>query len=156
MFRIPRSTPALVISLVALFFAMGGTAFALGQKSAPQPRCQTGAIRGIAVVNGGLNGLENLSSSWTSEPSLFSSAWNCTGGKVLIRKPADFWGVEVQFVGNPATVAIASATVMNVPDVVSVSRGSDGGFYISMGGPDAKNTGALQFQSDVPFTIALL
>jgi len=46
-----RPTPALVISLAALFFALGGTAFAVGSKSAPQARCQTGAVRGIAVVD---------------------------------------------------------------------------------------------------------
>lgn len=156
MHRLPRPSPALMVSLTALFFALGGTAFAIGQKSVPQTRCQTGAIRGIAVVNGGLNGLENLSSSWTSDPSLFTSTWNCTGGQVLIRRPADFWGVEVQFVGNPAQVAVATATVLDRPDVVSVIRGSDGGFYISMGGPDANDEGALQYQNNVPFTIALL
>ena len=47
MHRFPRPSPALFISLLALFFALGGTAFAIGQKSTPQARCQTGAIRAL-------------------------------------------------------------------------------------------------------------
>lgn len=50
--RLPRVSPALVISLVALFFALGGTAFAVGSKElSAQPRCAAGAIRGLAPTH---------------------------------------------------------------------------------------------------------
>jgi hypothetical protein len=61
---LPKPSPTLIASLVALFFALGGTAFAVGAKvTAPQPRCATGAIRGIADVDGeSVDGVGNMSS----------------------------------------------------------------------------------------------
>ena len=46
-----RVSPALVVAGVALLFALGGSAFAIGQRAAaPQQRCQNGAVRALAVV----------------------------------------------------------------------------------------------------------
>jgi hypothetical protein len=156
MHRLPRPTPAFVVALAALFFALGGTAFAVGVKSAPpQPRCTTGAIRAIAVVTGGEIGLDSLPNTYTSDPSLFGYRWNCTGGQIAIRKPVDYPGVELQFSGNPANVAIVSSDALGVPNAGSVKRGADGGFYVTMGGSNVGVPGPWQFQSDVPFTIVL-
>ena len=57
-----RVSPALVVAGVALLFALGGSAFAIGQKAAaPQQRCQNGAVRALAVVTGiPRQGIENL------------------------------------------------------------------------------------------------
>ena len=153
-----RPSPALVISLIALFFALGGTAFAIGEKLAPQARCQTGAVRGIAVVNAGDGGLDlsGLPSTYNDDPSYFGYRWSCTGGDISIRKPHGFNGVEVLFSGNPANIAILQSTNLGVPNAGSVTKGSDGGFYISMGGSNAGVSGPWELQWNVPFVIVLL
>ena len=151
-----RPSPALFISLTALFFALGGTAFAIGQKSVPQARCQTGSVRGLAVVTGGEVGLDSLPSSYQSGNGLFDYTWSCTGGQVLVRKPVDKNGIDVQFPGNPASIAIVSSAATGVPYAGSVSRNADGSFFIAMGGTYQGQPGQFQFQWDVPFTIVLL
>lgn len=155
MHRLPRPSPALLVSLLALFFALGGTAFALGSKITPQPRCATGAIRGIAVVGGKLD-LSSLTSNFSDVPDAFTSRWSCTGGKVLIRKSSSSPGIDVQFVGNPASVAIVSSDASGVPYSGSVSRSSDGSFHVTMGGSNGGAPGPWQYQGNVPFTIVLL
>lgn len=152
--RLPKPTPALVISLVALFFALGGTALAVGAKSAPQPRCAQGAVRGIAVFDKG-GDFTALTNSWSGGGTVLSYAWNCDGGHVLIRKDTEHNGVDVQFAGNPATVAIVQSLSEGVPNGGSISRQPDGSFLVTMGGSNTGVAGPWQFQSNVPFTIVL-
>ena len=47
-----RATPATILSGLALFFALGGSALAVSHAVKPQPRCANGAVRGIASVTG--------------------------------------------------------------------------------------------------------
>ena len=47
-----RARPATVLSCLALFFALGGSALAVSHAVKPQPRCANGAVRGIAAVTG--------------------------------------------------------------------------------------------------------
>ena len=51
--RRPSLSPATAIALIALFFALGGSAFAVGQGiqsvTAAQQRCANGAVRGRRV-----------------------------------------------------------------------------------------------------------
>ena len=156
MHRLPRPSPALLISLLALFFALGGTAFALGSKINPQPRCASGAIRGIAVVGSKVD-LSSLTSSFAEVPDAFVSRWSCTGGKVLIRKSSSTPGIDIQFVGNPAAAAIVSSAASGVPYSGSVSRSSDGSFHVAMGGSNGGGApGPWQFQIGVPFTVVLV
>ena len=159
MHRFPRPSPALLISLTALFFALGGTAFAMGEKVAPpQPRCQTGAVRGIAVVNAGQGGLDlsSLPNTYNDDPSFFGYRWSCTGGDISIRKPYGFNGIEIQFSGNPANIAILQSTNLGIANAGSVTRGSDGGFYITMGGSNTGAVGPWQAQWNIPFVIVLM
>jgi hypothetical protein len=151
-----RFRPSVVISLIALFFALGGTAFAIGEKSVPQSRCQTGAVRGVAVVTGGEVGMDSLPNTYQSDPGLFDYRWSCTGGQVVVRKPVDKNGIDVQFVGNPATVAVVQSVAQGTPNAGSVSRNPDGSFFVSMGGSNTGVPGPWQFQWDVPFTIVLM
>lgn len=156
--RIPRPSPALLISLTALFFALGGTAFAIGQRSVPQARCQTGAVRGIAVVNAGDAGqdLSSLPSTFDDSSSFFGYRWSCTGGDISIRKPRGFNGVEIMFSGNPANIAVLQSTNLGVPDAGSVTKGSDGGFYVAMGGSNTGVPGPWQLQWNVPFVLVVM
>jgi hypothetical protein len=152
-----RPSPALLISLTALFFALGGTAFAVGSKSTPQPRCATGAIRGIAVVTGdSVQGVGNMGSTYSSDPGLFGYRWSCTGGAIQVRQSNRTQGFDIQFVGNPATVAIVSSDAYGQPFSGSVDRTPDGSFHITMGGSNEGVAGPWQYQLNVPFTIVLM
>ena len=66
-----RVSPALVVAGLALLFALGGSAFAIGQRAAvPQQRCQNGAVRAIAVVTGiPGQGIENLPGQLHVQPT---------------------------------------------------------------------------------------
>jgi hypothetical protein len=105
-------TPGTVIALVALFFALGGSAFAVGEHvqsvAAVQQRCANGSVRGVATVTGNpAQGIANLPDTFSSSPSLFSRSFNCTGKAVQVRRAA-FGVYEIRFVGNSAPSAIAS------------------------------------------------
>jgi hypothetical protein len=106
----PRPSPATAIALVALFFALGGSAFAVGERmqaaSANQQRCANGAVRGVAVVTGNpAAGIANIPDRFTSSANLFGRRFNCTGRAVEVRRTAI--GIyEVRFVGNAAQTAL--------------------------------------------------
>jgi hypothetical protein len=105
-------TPATVIALIALFFALGGSAFAVGEHvqgiAAAQQRCANGAVRGVATVTGNPSqGIANVPDSFSGSPSLFSRRFNCTGKAIQVRR-AEIGVYEIRFVGNSAPSAIAS------------------------------------------------
>jgi hypothetical protein len=158
MHRLPRPSPAMFVSLLALFFALGGTAFAVGSKElAAQPRCATGAIRGIAVVQGGRDGIANLPDSYTSSSDVFGFRWSCTGGQISVRRsPNSRIGYDVKFNGNPSSIAVVSSQDPNQAFAGSVSRNPDGSFHVVMAGSSASAHGAFVYQSTATFTIVLL
>jgi len=156
--RLPRPTPSLVISLAALFFALGGTAFAVGSKElAAQPRCATGAIRGVAEVTGGsVQGPGNMTNDYSSAAGLFGVHWNCGGGAISVRQSPGPNGFDIRFAGNPSTLAIVSSDARGVPYSGSVNRSPDGSFHVTMGGANGPAPGEWQYQDNVPFVIVLL
>jgi hypothetical protein len=105
-------TPGSAIALVALFFALGGSAFAVGERiqspSVAQQRCANGAVRGIATVTGNPSqGIANIPDQFSSANALFARKFNCTGRAVEVRRTAI--GVyEVRFVGNAAPSVVAN------------------------------------------------
>jgi hypothetical protein len=118
-------SPGTAIALVALFFALGGSAFAVGQSvTAAQQRCANGAVRGIAVVTGNPSaGMANLPDQLTDAGSLFARKFNCTGRATQVRRVSA--GVfEVRFVGNAARSALASAVNDSYADVETVAAGT--------------------------------
>jgi hypothetical protein len=121
------SSPATAISLVALFFALGGSAFAVGERlqaaTAAQQRCANGAVRGIAVVTGNPSaGIANIPDQFTSASNLFSRKFNCAKKAVQVRRTAA--GVfEVRFVGNAAASAVGSAFNDAYADVEPIGAG---------------------------------
>jgi hypothetical protein len=104
--------PATVISLAALFFALGGSAFAVGERiqaaSVAQQRCANGAVRGIATVTGTSSaGIANVPGQFTAAGNLFLRKFNCTRRAVQVRRTSI--GVfEVRFVGNATTSAVGT------------------------------------------------
>ena len=111
--RRPSLSPATAIALVALFFALGGSAFAVGQGvqsvTAAQQRCANGAVRGAATVVGEGGGMANIGDQFTSRKGVFARAFNCTGRATQVRRVSA--GVfEIRFVGNAAQTAVANGT----------------------------------------------
>jgi hypothetical protein len=103
-------SPATAIALLALFFALGGSALAVGQRATvAQQRCANGAVRGIVTVVGDPGaGIANVGDQFTSRKAVFARTFNCTGRATQVRRVAP--GVfEVRFVGNTAQSAVASS-----------------------------------------------
>ncbi len=149
-----RPSPALVVAGLALFFALGGSAFALGKSAGrAEARCGAGTVRGIATVVGDPHqGIANLPTSFSASASLFSYRWNCSGGAIEVRK-SDRGGFDIRFAGNPSRAAVANAAT-DEPAGVSVSRNPDGSLHVSVGG--AATGGAFSPRNDMAFTVVVL
>lgn len=121
-------TPATGIALVALFFALGGSAFAVGERihgqSVAQQRCTNGAVRGIAAVTGDPSkGIANIPDQFSSSNVLFSRKFNCTGRAVQVRRTGI--GVyELRFVGNAAPNVVANGIGLFSASVESIGAGT--------------------------------
>jgi hypothetical protein len=118
-------SPGTAIALVALFFALGGSAFAVGQSvTAAQQRCANGAVRGIAMVTGNPSaGMANIPDQFTGTGTLFARKFNCTGKATEVRRVSA--GVfEVRFVGNTARSAVGSAVNDAYADVEPAAGGA--------------------------------
>ena len=143
--RSVRLSPGLVVATLALFFAVGGSAFALGTKTAPQARCAQGAVRGIVEVTGQSgHGVANIPDSYVSTASYFARKWSCSGGAVQVRRLST--GVyDLKFVGNAATSALVSG--QGNAAGADVARSPDGSFHVTLGTPANP--------VDVPFTVVV-
>jgi hypothetical protein len=120
--------PGTVIALVALFFALGGSAFAVGERiqapSAAQQRCTNGAVRAIATVTGNPSqGIANIPDQFTSSPTLFARKFNCTGKAVQVRR-TEIGVYEVRFVGNTAPSVVATGLGLFSASVETLGPGT--------------------------------
>ena len=124
-------TPGAALGLIALFFALGGSAFAVGERlenaSVAQQRCTNGAVRGIAVVTGNPSaGMANFPDSFTG--SGISRKFNCTRRAVQARR-VETGVFEVRFVGISGASGVGSAA----GDVyATVQAAADGVFRVTM------------------------
>jgi hypothetical protein len=136
-------SPSLVIAGIALFVALGGSAFAVSQ--AAQPRCAPGAVRGLAAVSGVPGaGLGNIPDRFSSNKALFAHRFNCSGGAAQIRR-VNVGTYEVRFPGNAAQTGLASA---GVGYLVAVSTVSTGVFRVAI------YTAGHDDMAEVPFSLA--
>lgn len=153
MVRRLRPSPSLVVAGLALFFAIGGSAFAVvGRTEAAQPRCAPGAIRGIAEVTGDpKKGMPNMPDTFSSSSVLFAYRWNCSGGAISVKKSGH--GFDVKFAGNAATLGLGTAVV---PDggAVAVTRNADGSFHVAPAG-DVPNAN-FRFRDEMPFVLVAI
>jgi hypothetical protein len=141
----PRPTPAALLALVALFFALGGSAFAVADAVKPQPRCANGAVRGIVAVTGDpAQGMANMPDQFSTSPRLVSRRFTCTGGAPQVRRVSrgEF---EVRFPGNRAQSALVSATGA----LASVQPVGDA-FRVSLYVPGRDD------RAEVPFVVVLV
>ena len=147
----PSITPGTVVALVALFFALGGSAYAIGDRvqgaTVAQPRCANGAVRGIASVTGNPSqGIANFPDGFTSAAALFGRKFNCTGKAVQARR-VEAGIFEVRFVGISGGSAVVSA-----PNdaLASVQAGSNGTFSVTV------HPAGRDDRADLPFTIVVV
>lgn len=122
-------TPGTAIALIALFFALGGSAFAVGDRihgpTVAQQRCTNGAVRGIAVVTGiASQGMANFPDSFTGAGKLFGRKFNCTGRAVQARR-VEAGVFEVRFVGISGASGVGSAP----GDVYTTVEAAAGGVF---------------------------
>jgi hypothetical protein len=141
--------PSTAIALVALFFALGGSAFAVGERiqspSVAQQRCTNGAIRGIATVTGiASQGIANFPDKFTSANALFARKFNCTGKGIQARR-VEAGVFEVRFVGISGASAVASAVADDA--YATVRNGSGGSFIVTM------HPAGRDDRADLPFTL---
>jgi hypothetical protein len=121
-------TPGTAIALVALFFALGGSAFAVGERiqspSVAQQRCANGAVRGFASVTGDPSkGMANIPDRLTSANVLFTRKFNCTGKPVQVRR-LEIGVYEVRFVGNAAGTVLANGIGLFSASVELIAPGN--------------------------------
>ena len=149
-----RVSPALVVAGVALLFALGGSAFAVGQKvAAPQQRCQAGAVRALAVVTGvPRQGIENIPDTYTANPAAFDRRFNCTGKGVQVKRAGSGqW--DVRFPGISGASCLASSMSTQAGSISCVPQ-ADGGYRVSLRG-----TGTIENQlppMNVPFLVVIV
>ena len=144
-------TPATGIALLALFFAVGGSALAVGEHvestSVAQQRCANGAVRGVAVVTGvASQGLANFPDRFTSAGNLFGRRFNCTGKAVQARR-VETGVFEVRFVGISGASAVVSASN---DAVATVQAGPNGVFSVVL------HPAGRDDRVDIPFTIVVV
>jgi hypothetical protein len=128
--RSRRPSPALVISALALFFAIGGSAFAVGQRvGVAQPRCANGAVKAFAYVTGDPTvGIQNLTETFTSNPKVFKASFNCSGRAVQVRRLRDVF--EVRFPGTLVR-AVTVTSAGGSAGAFSATQQPDGSFRIT-------------------------
>jgi hypothetical protein len=130
-----RISPALVISGLALFFALGGTALAVSSKISPQAHCAQGAVRAIVEVTGQPDhGPANLPDKYTTDTTYLGRHFNC-GSSIQVKR-TDRGTFYVKLIGNSATSAVASAFGSD-PAGAAVNRQPDGSFQVIIGSHSA-------------------
>lgn len=144
-------TPGTVLALVALFFALGGSAFAVGERiqstSAAQKRCANGAVRGIAVVTGiASQGMANFPDTFTGAGNLFSRKFNCTGKAIQARR-VEAGVFEVRFVG----ISGGSGFGSSVSDAYLTVEALPGGVFRVIPHPAGRDD-----RADLAFTIVVV
>src|SRR5262245_5119918 len=146
--RRPSITPGSAVALIALFFALGGSALAVGDRiqgpSVAQQRCANGAVRGIAVVTGiPSQGIANVPGSFTGAPTLVGRRFNCTGRATQVRR-VEAGVFEVRFVGISGASAVGSAS----GDAFASVQPMPGGVFRVTAHPAGRDD-----RVDMPFTI---
>jgi hypothetical protein len=147
-----RPTPATVLAALALFLALGGSAFAVGDHvlgsasvTTAQQRCATGAVKGIAVLgNPGV-----LPSQFTGVGPAFQRRFNCTGRGVQARKVAT--GIfDVRFPGFRVQTAIGGVLSLDGSSLSTVAQ-PDGSFRVTVR-PSGTESNILR-PTDLPFAV---
>ena len=138
-----RVSPSTALAATALFFALGGSAIAVNEAVRPQARCQPGAVRGYAAVNGdAAKGMANFPDQFTSAKPLIGARFNCAGAAPQARR-VNVGVYEVRFPGNASQVAMASASAAET----TIGYIGNGVFRVSLWVPGRQDA------VDTPFSV---
>ena len=138
-----RLSPSTALAATALFFALGGSAIAVNEAVKPQARCQPGAVRGYAAVNGDpTRGIANFPDQFTSAKPLIGARFNCAGAAPQARR-VNVGVYEVRFPGNASQVATASAGAAET----TIGYVGNGVFRVSLWVPGRQDA------VDTPFSV---
>ena len=98
-------SPSIVVASLALFFAAGGSALALGRATAAAS-CGNGSVKAYAAVN-----LDRFSggppTAFTANPQLFSGRYSCARRSPEVRAVPG--GFEIRFPGIASQTAVVSS-----------------------------------------------
>ncbi|HEX5027650.1 MAG TPA: hypothetical protein VFV56_02440, partial [Gaiellaceae bacterium] len=109
----------------------------------PQARCQPGAVRGYAAVNGDpTKGIANFPDQFTSAKPLIGARFNCAGAAPQARR-LNVGVYEVRFPGNASQVAMASAGAAET----TIGYVGNGVFRVSLWVPGRQDA------VDTPFSV---
>lgn len=138
--------PGTGIAVLALFFALGGSAFAVGERihgpAGGQHRCSQGSVRGIAHVTGGAAGTASIPGNFTGAGRFFARRYSCGGG-VQVRRVGG--GVfEVRFPGSGASSAVSTGGAGGYSSTDSLGGGT---FRVSV------YPAGIRDATDLPFVI---
>jgi hypothetical protein len=135
----------MAVALLALFVALGGSAFAVGKAGKPVVRCGNGSVKGYAAVN--LDSFVGaFPTQYASGANLFDARYDCAGGSPQVRKVSN--GVyDIRFPGVTGKTAAVTAFSAH-PGVATWSRNSDGSFHVQLLLPSGET-------SDFGFSIAV-
>jgi hypothetical protein len=144
-------TPGAAIGLIALFFALGGSAFAVQDRvqgpPVAQQRCANGSVRGVALVTGiAAQGIANIPDGFTGAGNLFGRKFNCTGKAVQVRR-VEMGVFEVRFVGISGASGVGSAT----GDAMTTVQPAPGGVFRVTMHPAGRDD-----RVDIPFTLVVV
>jgi hypothetical protein len=130
-------SPSLVLSAVALFAALAGTADAVVERVAPQARCATGAVRGAIDVDAE----PNFPDTFTTRN--IRSSFNCARGGVQVRRIAQ-GAYDVRFPNNRGrwivvntNGRVSSPSAHDYDNFASWDHARDGAFRVFLWDADA-------------------
>jgi hypothetical protein len=117
-----KPSPAFVLSLLALFLALGGSALAVGHGALARSRCAVGSVRGTVHVRAS----QSFPDRYTSRG--LSGRYSCSGRGVQAKR-VDTGVYDVRFPGNPGSVAVGNA-ISTQQVTFTWSRQGDGAFRV--------------------------
>jgi hypothetical protein len=120
-------SPSMVVAMLALFVALGGSALAVRNAVKPVVACGNGSVKAYASVN--LDGLSgSVPGQFTSDGRYFTSRWACNNRTVELRNAGN-GAYEIRISGITPRTAVASlfsgslrgnATTQLLGDVVRI------------------------------------
>ena len=131
-----RITPSMVVAVVALFAALGGSAFAVGSHTA-KLGCTPGAAKAYVTID-----LEHFvgsfPQSFSSDPKLFARRYACNGRVPEVRGSKN--SIDIRFPGLAPGAPVAS-TLTSTGGFASITIQSDGSYRVSTWDPTGNALG---------------
>jgi hypothetical protein len=131
-----RITPSLVVAALALFIALGGSAFAVGTKTS-KLGCAAGAAKAFVTFDSE-HFTGSFPQSFSSDSKLFARRYTCNGRAPVARGTAN--GFEIRFPGVPAGAPVVSV-ISSTGGFASVTVETDGTYRVQTWDPGGNSIG---------------